>query len=164
MNSTVYIALIIIAAFIGFMAFISWFVRFKKRELRKRLYREFDELVAQNSLQIDKRQTLSKNIIGIDRHNMKLAFIDNAQTPSQTQVIDLGDISSCKLVKNKNRKTGHITNIALQFHFRQKNKPEIIFPVYNEFSDDLYKLMRLSKKATYWEKTINLFRETKPAA
>jgi hypothetical protein len=44
--------------------------------------------------------------------------------------------------------------------FKQKDKPALILPFYNEMKDDLFKLMRLSKKAAYWEKSINIFKET----
>lgn len=98
-------------------------------------------------------------MIGIDRQNMKLLFIDNTKSPHQNHLVNLNDLSACRLIKKRNKRNGYIGNISLQLVFRQKNKPEIIFPVYNESSDNLSKLMRLSKKASYWEKTINLFRE-----
>jgi hypothetical protein len=159
MQSTAFIPLIIVIGIVAFMALVSWIFQYRKKEKNKKLLRSFDELVGQHRLLIDKRQTLNKNIIGIDRENLKLLFIDNTKPQAKNHLVALNDLASCRLVKNRNKQNGYISSIALHFTFKQKNKPAIILPVYNELKDDLYKMMRLSKKATYWEKTINLFRE-----
>lgn len=159
MQSTAFIPLIIIIGILMFMALISWIFQYRKKEKNKKLLREFDELVKQHNLVIDKRQTLNRNIIGIDRENLQLIFIDNTKQQPENHLVALNDLASCRLVRKRNKGNGYIASIALHFTFKQKNKPAIILPVYNELKDDLYKMMRLSKKATYWEKTINLFRE-----
>lgn len=159
MHSTAFIPLIAIIGILVFMALVSWIFQYRKKEKNKRLLRSFNELAGQHNLLIDKQQTLNNNMIGIDRENLKLLFIDNTKPHPENHLVALNDLASCRLVKKRNKRNGYIGSIALHFTFKQKNKPAIILPVYNELKDDLYKMMRLSKKATYWEKTINLFRE-----
>lgn len=97
--------------------------------------------------------------IGIDRLNHKLVFLNNSDGVSKFYLINLSDLSDCRLIKQKNKSNGHISNIFLQCFFKQKDIAGIFLPFYNEMNDDLYKLMRLSRKAHYWWKSINIFRE-----
>ena len=159
MNSTSYIALFILVA-VGLVAGVfSWISWYKKKERDKKLLQEFDDFVIKNNLTIDKKQTLNKNMIGLDRLNMKLVFMENTSVPQKIHLVNLTDLSDCHLVKEKDRSNEHIGKIFLRCIAREKNQPEIILPVYDEFNDNIYKMMRLSKKAAYWKKTINIFRE-----
>lgn len=160
MDSTIYIALLIIAVFVLFGLAVSWRNNYKKKIENKKLLSEFDGFVIACNLAIDKKQTLNTNMIGIDRLNLKLVFLDRSKTPHQFHLIDLRELSACHLMKEKNPSNGHINNIYLECIFRGKDKPAIALPFYNEMKDDLFKLMRLSKKASYWEKSINIFRES----
>lgn len=163
MNSNGYIILYVIVNLILLAFLISWFINYKKKKERNRLIKEFDDFVLNNKIKIDKKQTLNKNMVGLDRENMKLVFLDRSSHSPQIQLIHLPKLSSCHLLKRKNPSTGHISNISLQCTFKEKDKEDILLPFYNEANDKLYKMMRLSKKASYWEKSINLFREGKGA-
>jgi hypothetical protein len=158
MNPTFYLALFIIAVLL-FVIVISWIGSYKKKERKKKLFKEFDDFVIANKLTIDKRQTLNRNIIGLDRLNMKLVFIENTNNHQQTYLIDLEELSECRLTKQKNERKGYINKISLQCIFKQENKPDVILPVYDDHFDNHYKMMRLSKKASYWQKTITIFKE-----
>lgn len=160
MDSTVNIAVFIIGAFVVLGLLLSWRNYRKKNFERKRLLDEFDAFAISHNLAIDKKQTLNKNMIGIDRLNLKLVFLDRSTGASQFHLIDLEEILNCRLVSEKNTLNGHIRSIYLKCIFKQKDKPALILPFYNEMKDDLFKLMRLSKKAAYWEKSINIFKET----
>lgn len=160
MNTTFYIAIFIIAALILFMVLVPWISGYKKKERNKKLLQVFNDLVIKNNLIIDKKQTLNKNMIGIDRLNMKLVFIENTKSTHQSHLIDLTELSKCRLIKQKNEWKGYISNISLRCIFKKKNQPDVILPVYDEHSDRHYKMMRLSKKASYWQKTITLFKES----
>ena len=162
MNPTFYLAVFIIAALLLFLIAISWISSYRKKERHKKLMKEFDDLVIADKLTIDKKQTLNKNIIGIDRVNMKLVFIDHSKDPKQTYLISLNDLASCSLKKKRHTVKGHISEIFLRLAFKQPGESVVRLPFYNARVDDLIKMMRLSKKASYWEKTINLFREEIP--
>ena len=159
MDPTVYIALFMIGGLVLFVILVSWISRYKRKERKRKLLQEFDEFAFKNHLTIDKKQTLNKNMIGLDRLNMKLVFIDNTEMPQKIHLVNLNDLADCRLIKQTHKGNEHISKISLQCIFKQKNRPELILPVYNELNDNLYEMMRLSKKASYWEKTINLFRE-----
>jgi hypothetical protein len=160
MNSTIYIAASVILILVLLGIIISRYNRYKKKQEKNRLMREFDEFTIKHNLAIDKKQTLNKNMIGIDRMNFKLVFLDKSSDAPMFHLIDLTDISECRLVKQKNDSTGYISSIFLRCTFNKKGIEPVILPFYNEMKDDLFKMLRLSRKASYWEKSINLFRES----
>ena len=160
MDPTVNIAVFIVGAFVVLGFLLSWRNYRRKAHESKRLLDEFDAFAMRHNLAIDKKQTLNKNMIGIDRLNLKLVFLDRSTDTSQFHLVDLEEILDCRLISEKNVSNGHIRSICLQCTFKQQDKAALILPFYNEMKDDLFKLMRLSKKAAYWEKSINIFRET----
>ena len=160
MNSSVNIAVLMIAVLVTIAFVISWVNRYKKEKEKKKLAEEFEHFAIKNNLAIDKKQTLNKNMIGIDRLNLKLIFLDNNNTPGEFHLIELNEVSACHLIKHKNSSTGHISRILLKCIFIQKNRESIELPFYDEMKDDIFKMMRLSKKALYWAKSINIFKES----
>ena len=160
MNSPVNIAILIIAILVTMAFVISWMNKYKKEKEKKKLAEEFEDFAIKNNLAIDKKQTLNKNMIGIDRLNLKLIFLDNNNKPGEFHLIELNDLSDCHLIKQKNSSTEHISKILLKCIFTQKNKAPIELLFYDEMKDDIFKMMRLSKKALYWVKSINIFRES----
>ncbi len=160
MNSTAYIAASLIITLILIGVIVSWYNKKKKKREKDRLMQEFDEFAIQNNLAIDKKQTLNKNMIGIDRMNFKLVFLDRSTDPQQFHLIDLQDLLDCRLIKQKNNLNGHISHIFLQCIFNDKDESDIRLPFYNELNDDLFQMLRLSKKASYWVKSINIFKES----
>ncbi len=164
MNHSVYIAAVFIAVLVLLGGLVSWVSRYKKKEKLKKLTRDFNDLVVKNNLIIDKKQTLSNNMIGLDRTNMKLLFIDKNKIPQKIHLVNLNDLSDCRLIKSRNKGEEHISNISLECIFKDKKTAKIILPFYDALTDDLYKMMRLSKKASYWEKRINIFREISPVS
>ena len=160
MNSTVYTGIFIIVTIVLLAIVISWVNRNKMKSNYKKLLRDFEDFVIQNHLTIDKKQKLHKNMIGIDRLNLKLIFLNNSSMPHHFHVIDLHDLSACRLIKQKNLSTGHISAIYLKCIFKKKEMPDIEIPFYDALHDDIFKMMRLSKKASYWQKSINIFRQT----
>ncbi|MEO6814534.1 MAG: hypothetical protein ABI172_11430 [Ginsengibacter sp.] len=158
MNITAYLILFIIVGIILLASLIIFLSNYRKRKEKERLENEFDNFALENKLSIDKKQTLNKNMIGIDRENMKLIFVDRSNIPQQIELINLNELSSCNLITQTNADKGYISNISVECAFKETNKPEILLPFYDEGKDNFNKMMRLSKKASYWEKAINLFR------
>ena len=74
MNITAYLILFIIVGIILLASLIIFLSNYRKRKEKERLENEFDNFALENKLSIDKKQTLNKNMIGIDRENMKLIF------------------------------------------------------------------------------------------
>lgn len=153
------IALFIIAGIILIAAVIHWVSQFKHKLERNKLLVNFNEFVEENQLNLENKQTLNKNMIGIDRSQQKLVFLDGHHNPPQKTLIDLREISECRLLKIKNKSNGYISRIYLKCIYKDKNIPDLLLPFYNEKTDKLFRIMRLAKKAIYWKKTIELFRE-----
>jgi hypothetical protein len=162
--NTFYLGLFVIIGVIVLIVVISLVNNYRKKERNKKLFSAFNDFVVENKLTIDKKQTLNRNIIGLDRLNSKLIFIDNSKEPQQRHLINLQDLAACSLKKERNIKNGNISEIYLHCLFKENKHPDVKLPVYNSATDDLYKMMRLSKKASYWEKTINIFREVPPVS
>jgi hypothetical protein len=158
MNSTLFVALFIIVAVVLFGMILAWSNRNKKKKERRKLTAGFDDFVIKNNLTINKKQAVNKNMIVIDRLNLKLVYLDNSKGFQVFHLINLEDLSACHLIKQKNPSSGHISKIFLQCIFKN-NSAEIILPFYDEMTDQLFKMLRLSKKAIYWQKCTNIFRE-----
>ena len=159
MHVTSYLALFIVGGLLVVLILFSWYRSYKTKEDDRKLYKEFEDFVVENKLTIDKKQTLNKNIIGIDRLNGVLIFIDNSVVPVKKLLINLPELAACNLKKERNAQNGHISSIFLHCIFKENKEPDLKLPFYIAGIDDLDKMMRLSKKSSYWEKTINIFRE-----
>lgn len=155
--------LFIIADIIFLVFLVVWLVRYQNKKIRSRTMKEFDDFVTANNLTIETKQTLNKNIIGLDRENMILVFLDRKNMSKPVRKIDLEEILSCKTIKSRKTDNSHIKSISLEIIYRNPEKERVVLPFYHENNDKFYKMMRLAKKAYYWEKRINLFREI-PAA
>jgi hypothetical protein len=137
-------------------------INYLKKVREQKLIKEFDELSKKNALSIDKQQTLNKNMIGIDRVNQKLLFLDRNKLPQQSYIIDLSEVEECELVRIKNPSSGLINNISLRFKYKT-GKADTLLPFFVEGVNKQFKTMRLSKKAMYWVKSVNLFKDMKAA-
>lgn len=137
---------------------VSWYKHRKKKVNQRKLLKQFENYVIKHNLTIDKKQSLHRNIIGIDRLNKKLVFLDNRSVPAIFTVINLEDLCDCDLIKEKNL-SDHISRISLRCIC--KNGLTVLeIPFYDASYDHIFKMIRLYKKARYWQKTINIFRET----
>lgn len=157
MNASLYIAIGFIVFIVLVASTISWFNGYKKKKEKQKQLQKFNDFVINNNLTIDSKQRFNKNIIGIDRLNFVVVFL-NSKT-KRFLLVRLKDLADCRLINERNKISGHIDRIYLQCIFRQKEKDEVILPFYNEQSDDVYMMLRLSKRAAYWAKRINIFRE-----
>lgn len=129
-----------------------------KKITKRRMMKAFYLFVKEHLLTLYKEQTLHRNMIGIDRKNARLIFLHTTPAGPEFSLIDLQELESCRVIREQNA-SGQISTISLQCIFKDQRKPPVLLPFYNEKKDPLYKKIRLSNKASYWEKTINLFRD-----
>ena len=158
MSATFFIAIGFIAFIVIATVCISLINSYKKKKEKQKQLKKFNDFVINNNLTIDSKQRFNKNIIGIDRLNYVVVFLNNKT--KKFFMVRLKDLADCHLVKERNKISGHISHIFLKCIFKEKNKADIDLPFYNELNDDVYMMMRLSKRAAYWAKRINIFRET----
>lgn len=140
--------------------FAAWIKVNKTTKEKGILMKMFEDFSIQNNLAIDKKQVVCKNIIGIDRLNFKLVFLDTQPSKWKFHLIDMENILSCNLIKERNKTTGHISKISLHCRFENEAISDIKFAFYDESKDDEFKTMRSFKKASYWKKCIDIFSET----
>lgn len=141
---------------------IGALINYRKKAREQKLEKEFDQFSQKNGLVIDKRQSLNKNMIGIDKIHQKLLFLDRNKLPQRFHLIDLYDVETCDLVKKKNPNSGLINNISLRCSYKD-GKPDTLLPFFVEGVNKQFKTMRLAKKAMYWVKSVNIFKEVKAA-
>lgn len=157
MSPSVYIAIGFITFIVLAAISISWFNSFKKKKEKQKQLKKFTDFVINNNLTIDSKQRFNKDIIGIDRLNYAVVFLN--QKTKKFLLIRLIEVADCRLIKERNKISGHISHIFLKCIFREKGRTEVHLPFYNELNDDVHMMIRLSKRADYWAKRINLFRE-----
>lgn len=160
MNSTVLITGFIVIIFILIGIVASWIKSEKKKKDHQELIERFKAFAIKNNLTIDRKQVIHKNIIGIDRLNSKLIFLDTSSSPAMFYLINLNDLAACHLIKQKDNSTGHISRIILKCIFIKGTPPPVELPFYDQSKDKISMMMRLSKKASFWKKSIDIFRET----
>ena len=131
--------LFIIADILLLVFLVLWLVRYQNKKIRSRTMKEFEEFVAMKNLTIETRQTLNKNIIGLDKENMILVFLDRKNTIKPVRTIDLNEILSCKIIKSRKSPNSHITSISLEILYRNPEKERVILPFYSENNDKFYK-------------------------
>ena len=157
-----YIPIIATIGFVLLILLLGALINYRKRAREQKLLKEFEAFSQKNGLVIDKQQSLNKNMIGIDKQHQKLLFLDRNQLPQQFYLIDLYEVETCDLVKIKNPASGLINNISLRCKYKV-NKPDTLLPFFVEGVNKQYKTMRLAKKAMYWVKSVNLFKDMKAA-
>ena len=160
MNYSYYIALFVILVLVMIVIFVAWIKVNKTTKEKGILMKKFEDFSIQNNLAIDKKQVVGKNMIGIDRLNFKLVFLDTRPSKWKFHLIDMENILSCNLIKERNKTTGHIGKISLHCRFENEAISDIKFAFYDESKDDEFKTMRSFKKAFYWKKCIDIFSET----
>lgn len=156
-----YLLIFILLAILILIVVATWWFLSKRKTDREHLLKEkFYKMAAQNDLYINKSQTLNRNMIGIDRRKLKILFLDGHDVAVQEKVIDLKNVAECSVHNEINPANGFIKNIYLRFAMFKPGEIEFL-QFYREKSDPLEKKMRLSKKTSYWEKTINLYKNQK---
>lgn len=158
MSPSVYIAIGFIAFIVLVAICISWLNSYKKKKEKQKQLKKFNDFVIKNNLTIDSKQRFNQNIIGIDRLNYVVVFWN--QKTKKFLLIRLKELADCRLIKEPSLTSGHVNHIFLQCLFKEKSKADVHLPFYNELTDDVYMMMRLSKRADYWAKRINIFIET----
>ncbi|MBS1738166.1 MAG: hypothetical protein JSS98_16400 [Bacteroidetes bacterium] len=136
----------------------TWIIlRNRKAIAEKKLKETFYQFSKQHDLFINKSQTLNGNMIGIDRRKLKILFLNCNNGAAEVNVIDIKNVGECTVQHEINTANGFIKNINLRCTMRNTDEMQLL-PFYHEKPDTLNKKMRLSKKASYWAKAINLYR------
>lgn len=159
MNYSYFIPILLILILVPVVVAGAWIKANKKKRRKGMLRKQFENFAISNNLSIDKKQIVRGNIIGIDRLNFKLVFLLKSASKMQFHVIDMENILSCNLNKDRDKVSGHISKITLQCVF-EKGLSDINFVFFDESKDDPFNMMSSFKKASYWKKCIDIFTES----
>ena len=94
------IALLVIILLALIVFFIVWTGNNDQRKIKWRLKESYDALVERNRMNVDIMEEFRRRIIGLDRINRMVLFIDLSREKEQVYLFDLSTIRSCHVKKN----------------------------------------------------------------
>jgi hypothetical protein len=141
-----------IPALYGFKIMIREKVKRKKKLLLKL---EYDRLVRQEKLSIESMEQFNGKLVGLDRKNKKLLFIDHAGPNKHHQCIQLLEIASCRVLQVEDQFQKGISKIYLELKHKRNNGISR-FCFYDDSRDLLTDLSTLAGKATFWKNKIDV--------
>jgi len=156
MSSTLFVAILIILVVV---APIMILMRINRSELKKEenlLLQEFDDLRKENQLTIGVIEKMGKRIIGLDKLNRKVLFLDKTKETTQVHLFDLRRLSSCEIVKTVARPERHIGTLGIQCLFMDSNHPSIHLTIFDTHFDNIDDLSSIEKKAECWKQNISI--------
>ncbi|MEO6069966.1 MAG: hypothetical protein ABIN57_01865 [Chitinophagaceae bacterium] len=125
----------------------------KRKELE--LAMAYDRLMRSAKLSIENIDLLNGKLIGLDRMNKKMVFIDHTKTKRQEHCIALLEIASCYIHKVKGDPEKEISSIHLEL--KHKRNDEVTrFCFYDDSCDRITDLPSLARKAKFWKNRIDL--------
>lgn len=159
MNSTIFIALLIIVVIASVVFLLKWLTRLGIKKDTLKLVVAFDKLAAKHALSPVMQELHHKRIIGIDKINRKLLFIDNTRSEEQAIVLDIPALKLASIIKETNS-AGRLTGaIKIVCQFKDPVSPPVQLNFFDEFYDDSSLLELAEKKALRWNQTINIYRQ-----
>lgn len=165
------IAVIMILCVVLAVAALIIITRKQNRKQFIMIEEEMKSAISKGALNIDEKVVLHNRIIAIDREKSVLLYVKLEKGEAKFDLIDLGQIHSCEIVKlgNKWTPTGkkslkpveeHINAINLQLQATNNISFDINF--YNEMEDDISEMKNLFDKAISWRDTIIGLKNIKP--
>ena len=129
--------------------------RKKKRQLH--LAKTYERLVMHNKLSIEETLVFNNRVIGFDRRNKKLLLIDHNQASRQEECVALEQLESCELVQVKDKTKRNTTRFFLELNYK-RDKGTLKFIFFDEAKDKVTEKPSLIKRAEYWKRKINLYK------
>jgi hypothetical protein len=140
-------------------------LRQRRKEIEK--YERFFHQVAETSgLSLTKKEFLRNRMIGWDGSLNKMVFVDYSKEPMHSDIIELKEVSSCRMsvnndtvtekVRGENKVTDtFIASVKLQLKLRNGHAVPTEFPFYKYGVDSLHELEHLKQAAGKWNELVN---------
>ncbi|HEY4208915.1 MAG TPA: hypothetical protein VGM31_18955 [Puia sp.] len=126
-----------------------------------------------HNLSITGQEILRDKVIGLDGPKRKLLITEEKGEEFTTRVIDLEEISACKVKKvyaainsheyRKNRPEDYLKSIALEFEFRTGEEPAIT-QFYKNTINSIYEVRELEDRAKHWATLLSKMLQKQPIA
>jgi|SRR6185437_765274 hypothetical protein len=159
MSSTLFVAILIILVVLAPILILRRINRFELKKEEKLMLQEFDELRKDNHLTIEVIEKLGKRIIGLDKLNQKVLFLDKTKEATQIHLFDLRRLSFCEIVKTVARPERHIGTLAIQCSFKDPNHPSVYLTIFDIHFDNMADLSILEKRAECWKQNISTYKD-----
>jgi len=136
MNATIITGIIITLLIVGP---IWWLIRSQSAGKRK-LQKEIASLGTGYDINITEHESWGNKVIGIDRDGDKAACVILSNPSNQVFIADLKKFGRCYVEKNllnsgSKYDNDVISSINIHFVSREKETPDLIFPIYKESVD-----------------------------
>jgi hypothetical protein len=117
-----------------------------------------------HNLSFTGQEILRDKVIGLDGPRRKLLIAEEIGEEYDTRVIDLDEVSACKVKKvyaainsheyRKNRPEEYLKSIALEFEFRTGGAPAMAL-FYKNTLNSIYEVPELETRAKHWAATLS---------
>ncbi len=115
----------------------------KHQIIRNRLLLMLREIAEIRGLKIDEYQLLHEQILGIDRRQGILIYLNYAHRIN-SRIVDLKDVTACSLILKQ-----VVAQLALTY--RQPSRPPVSISFYRKYSEPGFKRKRRINTAIYWK-------------
>jgi len=159
MSSTLFIAILIILVVLAPILILRWINRSELKKEEKLLLQEFDKLRKDNQLTIGLIEKLGKRVIGLDKLNQKVLFLDKTKEATQVHLFDLRRLSFCEIVKTIARPERHFGTLAIQCSFKDPNHPPIHLTIFDIHFDNMDDFSIIEKKAHCLKHRISIYKD-----
>lgn len=162
MNSTIFVALILVGATVAIISALVLISRKQARQKVAAMREAYQALLKQHNLIPTQEEEFQHRILGLDTVNRVLVSVQPA-SEKQHEVILLDGIADCKVRKEgltvQHKRSGgkstaedYINGISLSL--LQRNGNAIDVPVYSEILDGQEEKVLLHQKAVKWQERI----------
>lgn len=119
----------------------------------------FNRAATAASLSISDREHLQERLLGMDRSQKMLVWLESSETEDLVELIDLRGIVACNLIRATHKlKTGDnhtvVTGVHLQLDSATGDKRSYMITFYDNVRNNQQEMPGLVRKAEQWQKTI----------
>lgn len=151
-----YIFLIIVALLLPILLYFLYKKTFEKKRERKKaleLKKAFNHLSRKHKLSINVIDIFNNKVIGLDRKNSKLIWIEYVGNRLRQNCIALKELESHRVRKVLDKIGGCLSEVVMEFNLRDKKPAYFVF--YDSAKDKVSALPYLRDKAKYWDAKIH---------
>lgn len=135
--------------------------RTASRRQQQRLTDRTTEIATQNNLTWNYTDFGLHRAMAWNADKRMFLFVDILQEKERMHLIHMNDIEHCRLSEKANEAQAgnksadrHITQVSLDFIYKDKNAEPVMLQFYNELHDGLFEKAILTQKAKNWKDII----------
>lgn len=166
MTSTLLFATGIIAFVIILITFLKFIDHRQNKKHFEKQSHFFSRAAEAFGITVYKKNTYRNRIIGCDKYEKRIVFVDFSKQPYRNIMLDLKNIAGSKIlitqgslmkkIQGIQKSTEQfISSVQLSVQYKNNDLAPLILPVYENSIDSWHDLEPLKKEAESWNKLIN---------